>query len=568
MATATKLQEQEELMTALYCRLSVDDIKEDAEENESNSIKNQKTILEDYCKKNGITNYQFFVDDGISGTTFNRPDFKRMEEMVEVGLIGRIVVKDLSRFGREQVEMGRLTQVVYPTLGVTFISLSENVNSKTGAGMEMMPFYNIFNEWYAAQTSQKIRQVWKAKSEHGERVSATVPYGYKKSETDKKKWVIDEPAAAIVKRIYALCLNGRGPTQIARQLEDEKVPVPCAYYDSIGKKHSTKTPSNIYRWDQKTVVNILENRQYTGCTVNFKSTTVSYKVHKVIYNTEDKQQVIPNTQEAIISEEVWLKVQEIREHRIRPTATGKISKFSGLLYCADCGAKLHFCAAKSLPPEKEFYRCANYKDGRGTCKIHYIRNVVLEKIVLEAISDFVDFVRCYEPVFLYMLAKKNDSVRQAEYQRLQQFVRNGEKRIDEIDRLIESLYEDRVLRNVEDARYQRMMQKYEKEQRELTAEVENTKIELQSAEQKTVDLRLLLKTIREITEVKELTSGLVHSLIERIEVHNNDKYDGHCHVKVDIYFSVIGMMDIPDEKEIRAMMEEVKKNPQKYRYVA
>lgn len=221
-----------------------------------------------------------------------------------------------------------------------------------------------------------------------------------------------------------------------------------------------------------------------------------------------------------------------------------------------------------MTAEQECYRCSNYKSGRGTCKIHYIRNVVLEKIVLEAISDFVDFVRCYEPVFLYMLAKKNDSVRQAEYQRLQQFVLNGEKRIDEIDRLIESLYEDRVLRNVEDARYQRMMQKYEKEQRELTSEIENAKSELQSAEQKTVDLRLLLKTIREITEVKELTSGLVHSLIERIEVHNNDKYDGHCHVKVDIYLSVIGMMDIPDEKEIQTMMDEVQKNPQKYRYVA
>jgi site-specific DNA recombinase len=491
-----------------------------------------------------------------------------MEEMVEAGIIGRIVVKDLSRFGREQVEMGRLTQVVYPTLGVTFISLSENVNSKTGAGMEMMPFYNIFNEWYAAQTSQKIRQVWKTKSEHGERVSSTVPYGYKKSEKDKKNWVVDEPAAAIVKRIYALCLNGRGPSQIARQLEDEKILSPAGYYDSIGKKHSTKNVKNPYGWDSTTIVNILENRQYTGCTVNFKSTTVSYKVHKKIYNPTESQQIIPNTQETIVSEEVWLKVQEIREHRIRPTATGKTSKFAGLLYCADCGAKLHYCAAKSMTAEQECYRCSNYKSGRGTCKIHYIRNVVLEKIVLEAISDFVDFVRCYEPVFLYMLAKKNDSVRQAEYQRLQQFVRNGEKRIDEIDRLIESLYEDRVLRNVEDTRYQRMMQKYEKEQRDLTAEVENAKAELQSADQKTVDLRLLLKTVREITEVKELTSGLIHSLIERIEVHNNDKYDGHCHVKVDIYFSVIGMMDIPDEKEIQAMMEEVKKNPQKYRYVA
>ena len=312
----------------------------------------------------------------------------------------------------------------------------------------------------------------------------------------------------------------------------------------------------------------MENRQYTGCTVNFKSTTVSYKVHKVIYNPTEKQQIISNTQEAIISEETWLKVQEIRENRIRPTATGKVSKFAGLLFCADCGAKLHYCAAKSMTAEQECYRCSNYKSGRGTCKIHYIRNIVLEQLVLEAISDFVDFVRCYEPVFLYMLAKKNDSVRQAEYQRLQQTVRTREKRIEEIDRLIENLYEDRVLRHVQDDRYQRMMTKYEKEQKTLMAEVENAKTELQNAEQKTVDLRLLLKTVREITEVRELTSGLVHSLIERIEVHNNDKYDGHCHVKVDIYFSVIGMMDIPDEKEIKTMMEEIKKNPQKFRYVA
>ncbi|MCQ2470746.1 MAG: recombinase family protein [Clostridia bacterium] len=218
-----------------------------------------------------------------------------MEGMVEARLISRIVVKDLSRFGREQVEMGRLTQVVYPTFGVTFISLQENVNSKTGAGMEMMPFYNIFNEWYAAQTSQKIRQVWKTKSEHGERVSSTVPYGYKKSETDKKKWVIDEPAAAIVKRIFALCLNGRGPSQIARQLEDEKIFSPAGYYDSIGKKHSAKNVKNPYGWKSTTVVKILENHQYTGCTVNFKSMTVSYKVHKKIYNPTESQQIIPNT---------------------------------------------------------------------------------------------------------------------------------------------------------------------------------------------------------------------------------------------------------------------------------
>lgn len=557
-------------ITALYCRLSVEDIEDEKEGDkaESNSIKNQKMILEDFCIKNGVTNYRFFSDDGITGTTFERPGFMEMQRLVEEGQIGAIVVKDLSRFGREQNYAGHYAQIVYPSYGVTFISLQEHVNSFTGEGMEIMPFYNIFNEMYASQTSQKIRQVWKIKSEHGERVSSTVAYGYKKSEDDPKKWVIDEPAALVVKKIYGLCLNGKGPGQIARQLEREKVLTPTAYYDTIGRKHSTKTPHNIYGWDESTVVYILENRQYTGCAVNFMTTTVSYKVHKTIYNPEEKQHIIPNMQEPIISEEQWLQVQEIRKNRIRPTATGRTSLFAGKVFCADCGSKLHFCAAKSLRPDQEFYRCANYKDGRGKCKIHYIRNIVLEKIVLEAISDFVDFVRCYEPVFLYMLAKKHDILHQMEYRKLKQFIEYGEKRIKDLDKLISGVYSDYKLGEIDEARYRRLMREYETEQRDLEPQVEKSKSDLETFDQKAVDLRLLLKTVREQTDVKELTPALVNSLIERIEVHNNDKYDGHCHVKVDIYFTVVGMMNVPDEKEIQAMMEEMKNNPKSLKFVS
>ena len=558
-----------EKITALYCRLSVDDRELGGDPDmESNSIKNQKTILEDYCNKHGITNYMFFADDGVSGTTFNRPDFLRMERMIEAGEISTVIVKDLSRFGREQVEMGRLTQVVYPSLGVTFISLQENVNSRTGAGMEMMPFYNIFNEWYASQTSQKIRQVWKTKSEHGERVSSTVAFGYKRSDTDPKQWVIDEPAAEVVRRIYALCLDGKGPMQIAKLLQREKVLVPTAYYDSIGRKHSSPTPADIYGWDSSTVVHILSNRQYTGCAVNFMTTTVSYKVHKTVYNPAEKQQIIPDMQEAIIPEDQWLRVQELRENRIRPTATGRTSLFSGKVFCADCGAKLHFCAAKSLTRNQEFYRCANYKDGRGPCKIHFIRNVVLERIVLEAISDFVDFVRGYEPVFLYLLAKKHDVLRQMEHRKLVQVTESGEKRIDDLDRLISGLYSDFKLGYLSEERYKKLMLQYENEQQELTEKVQSAKEQLASAEQKAIDLRLLLKTVRELTDVKELTPTLVNSLIERIEVHNNDKYDGHCHVKVDIFFTVVGMMSIPDENEIRAMIDEIKNIPKSVKLVS
>ena len=566
MTTANNINGQtEEKITALYCRLSVDDEKKDAE---SNSITNQKQILLDYCQKQGFTNTMFFVDDGISGTSFERGGFQQMQKMVEEGKICRVIVKDLSRFGREMVEAGRLTQIVYPSLGVTFISLHENVNSTTGEGMEMLPFYNIFNEWYAAQTSKKIRAVWQSKAENGKRVSPTVPFGYVKDPDDKEKWLIDEPAAEVVRKIYALCLAGRGPSQIARQLEKEKILVPSAYYESVGRSHSQKVPTNPCSWDQATVVGILENRQYTGCAVNFKSTTVSYKVHKKIHNATEDYQIIPNMQEPIISEEQWLRVQELRKHRRRPTATGRASLFSGLVYCPDCGAKLHFCAAKSLKRNQEFWRCSNYKDGRGTCQIHYIRDVVLERIVLEAISSLADFVKCHESVFLYMLAKKTNAMRQKEHKRLEQAVEQGTKRIVEIDRLIEKVFDQNAIGVLSDERFSKMLQSYEKEQKALTQEVADSRQTLEEAKQKATDLRLLLRTLREMTEINELTPTLVNSLIERIEVHNNDKSSGHCYVKVDIYFTAVGMIDIPTEQEILAMMEEIRANPQDFRFVA
>lgn len=575
MTTTNNIKGQNhDLITALYCRLSVEDIKTDAKGkktghiDESNSIKNQKQILLDYCQKHGYSNTMFFVDDGISGTSFDRSDFNRMHQMVEEGKIGTIIVKDLSRFGREHIEGDRLAEVIYPTLGVTFISIHENINSSTGEGMQMLPFYNIFNEWYAAQTSKKIHDVWKSKSDNGKRVSPTVPFGYMKSPEDKKKWLIDEPAAAIVKKIFALCLDGRGPSQIARQLEKENILVPSAYYQSIKRKCAQKVPAGSCHWDQKTVVHILENRQYTGCAVNFKSSTVSFKVHKKVYFDESEQVIIPNMQEPIISEEDWLKVQELRKNKRRPTKTGRASLFSGLVFCPDCGAKLHFCASKSLRRDQEFFRCANYKDGRGTCKIHYIRDVVLEDIVKEAISGLADFVKDQEPLFRYMLAKNKNAKEKAEYEQMKAAVERNEKRIKNIDRLIKSLYEDRVIGGMEEERYTAMLSDYTREQRELIASVAEMKEELAKDEQKVIDLRLLVRSLREYTDMRELTPTLVNSIIDRIEVHNNDKSSGHCNVKVDIYFTAVGMITLPDAEQMRALKEEMDKNPQKCRIVA
>ena len=563
MNTDNKGQEQSKI-TALYCRLSVDDMTGDrkgGKADESNSITNQKRILSDYCKKMGFLNTRFFVDDGISGTTFNRPGFQEMEALVEAGPVERIIVKDLSRFGREQVEMGRLTQVVYPTLGVDFISLQENVNTSTGDGLEMMPFYNIFNEWYAAQTSKKIRQVWKTKSEHGERVSSTVAFGYKRDPDNKTRWLIDEPAAQVVKRIFALCLAGKGPLQIAKQLERERILTPGAYYDSIGRKHSTKTNPDPYRWSSSTVENILANRQYTGCTVNFLTTTVSYKVHKTIYNTGDDIQIIPNTQEAIIDENTWLRVQELREHRIRPTATGRTSLFSGKVYCYNCKSHLHFCAAKSLKRNQEFFRCSRYKDGRGDCTIHFIRDVVLEKAVLEAVGALADFVKCYEGAFLYLAAKKSIGGRKETQRNLKQAIETGQRRIKELDYLIEKIYEDATLGRLEQDRFQTMFVSYEQQQKELKTQITESERQLRELEKVRVDMRMLLGGLRDFLEMKELNQEIVNKLIQRIEIHNNDKSSGHCHVEIDIYFTAVGMFELPDAEVLAEVLEEARQNP-------
>ena len=564
MATANKIKGQkEELITALYCRLSVDD---DNKDMESNSITNQKQILQDYARREGYRNTQFFVDDGVSGTTFQWEGFQQMQKMVEDGLIGTIIVKDLSRFGREQVEMGRLTQIVYPSLGVTFISIQENVNTAAKTGLEMMPFYNIFNEWYAEQTSKKIRAVWKSKAEHGKRASSAVPYGYRKSPEDREKWLIDEPAAEVVRKIFHLCLAGRGPSQIARDLEREKILTPTAYYNSIGRAASNASPVNPYLWANSSIENILANRQYTGCAVNFITTTVSYKVHKTIYNPADEQQIIPNMQEPIISEELFDRVQELRSHKRRNTKTGRASLFAGLLFCPDCGAKLHFCAAKSLKPNQEFYRCANYNSGRGTCKIHYIRNVVLEQIVAEAVGGLADFVRCYEPIFLYLLAKNNTAARQSEVQKLKQTISTSERRIQAIDKAIEGLFEANISGKITDERFTKMTANYEKEQRELLELVADGKKKLIDAEQTKVDLRLLMKALRDYTDIRQLTPEIVNALIRRIEVHSKDKETKK--VKVDIYFTAVGLFTLPTEKEMQAALEEIRQNPQQFKISA
>ena len=551
--TTSDIKGNDNKITALYCRLSVDDADKQSDE-ESNSIKNQKQILQDYCKKNGYHNTRFFVDDGISGTTFDRPGFKEMEALAEAGKVGTIIVKDLSRFGREQTEMGRLTQIVYPSLGITFIAIQEHVNTATGEGVEIMPFHTIFNEWYAAQTSKKIRQVWKTKSEHNMRVSHRIPFGYVRDEDDKEKWLIDEEAAKVVRHIFELFLSGLGTALIARTLEEEKVLTPNAYYDSIGRNYTVYIPDNPYRWGSSTVASILDNRKYTGCMVNNAYSTVSYKVHKITHVPEEQRQIIPNQQEAIISEEDWLRVHELRQNRRRRLKSGKTSMFSGLIFCHDCGSKLHFCSSKIFGSRYDFYRCSKYKGSKDSCSIHFIRNEVLERIVITAISDLADFVRCYENVFMYMVNERNKLLKAEALKAEKMKLAQAEKRHGELDFLSKRVYEDNAFGKISDEQFEKLIQSYEAEQKEIDKTIADLQAKLVKTTREKEELSYLFSKLRSLSQIKTLDPVLVNTLIKRIEVHQKEKRDGKNYVKVDIYFTAIGMFDIPSEKEINAVM--------------
>lgn len=547
----------QEKITALYCRLSQDD----GREGESNSISNQKEMLQAYAKKNGLLHPRFFVDDGFSGTTFDRPAFREMDAIAENGEIGTIVVKDLSRFGRNYLEVGQYLEIRYPTLGIRFIAVQDNVDSESNTGTELMPFSNIFNEWHAATTSKKVRAVWASKAAQGKRVSHIVPYGYVRDEKDIEVWHIDEEAAEVVKRIYALCIAGKGPAQIARILEADRIPTPSEHFVANGRNPRSKVTTVPCGWSGDCVADILDNRQYTGCAVNNKSTRVSYKVHKTILHPEDEYQIIPNMQEAIIPEELWVRVHELRSHKHRQTRTGSTSIFSGLVFCADCGKKMYFIDTRRQRPNSLHFVCSGYKAGRHGCTSHYIRESILKQIVLDSISRFMDFVRSYESVFIHLLEQRHEKTRSIDLKRIKRAVENNRKRIDEIDLLIERIYEDNVKGKITDERFMTMSHKFEEEQRSLKDETAVIEAELEKEAERKTDLRLLLKTVREQTDIRELTPELVNTLIRRIEIHEPVTINGRKNVDVDIYFTGIGMFNVPDSEELAALISEFSKHP-------
>ena len=389
-------QEEAEGITACYERLS----QEDKLDGESNSISNQKRILEKYCREHGYTAIRHYdEDDGYSGTNFNRPGFQRMLADIKAGKIKRVVVKDMSRFGRNYLQVGMYTEMLFPEYGVHFIAVNDGVDSVRGDS-EFTAIRNVFNEMYAKDTSKKIRATWQSKGRSGEHLTTIPPYGYKKDPENKKRWIVDEEAAAVVQKIFALCMDGMGPTQIAKWLQENKVLSPVAYCYENDLPTTSKRPTDPYKWATKTVVHILERLDYLGHTVNFKTSKQSFKSKKVLWNDPADWVIFENTQEPIIEESVFLIVQKIRQGRRRPTKMGDMGMFSGLLFCADCGGKMYLCRANHFKPEQEYYLCSTYRKDRTLCSTHSIRRVVLEEIVLRNLREAIQYVTQYEDDFV------------------------------------------------------------------------------------------------------------------------------------------------------------------------
>ena len=395
----TEMLRATDKITALYCRLSVEDMnKNGGKEDESNSIQNQKMILLQYAKENCFPNPTFFVDDGYSGTNYDRPGFQAMLAEIEAGRVAVCITKDLSRLGRNSSLTGLYINFTFPKYNVRYIAINDHFDTidPNSTDSDIAGIKNWFNEFFAKDTSRKIRAVQKAKGERGVPLTTNVPFGYRKDPEDKTKWIVDEAAAMVVRRIFMLCMEGRGPMQIAKLLQEEKVLNPTAYKRQIGIKTPSPETADPYHWNTNTVVHILERREYTGCTVNFKTYTNSIWDKKQRETPIEKQAIFYNTHPAIIEQEIFDKVQEIRQQRHRRTKTGKSSLFSGMVYCADCGAKMRYCTTNYFEKRQDHFVCANYRSNTGSCSAHFIRAVVLEDLVWMHMKAVIFYVTRYE----------------------------------------------------------------------------------------------------------------------------------------------------------------------------
>lgn len=538
-------------ITILYCRLS----NEDALDGESNSIQNQKEFLTRYAAEHGYTNLKILVDDGYTGTNFDRPGVQEGFALVKQGLVGCWLVKDLSRFGRDYLTVGQYTDIIFPSYDVRFIAVNDGVDSERGDGDGFAAIRNLFNEWYPRDTSKKVRVVFRQKGTSGKHLGKP-PYGYRTDPADKDHWIIDEDAAPVVKRIFDLAIDGKGPEQIARILEKDKVLTTKALYAKQSENHPDpkkrkKMPERPYHWIGQSVAGILERMEYTGCTCNFKTYSKSYKLKKRIANDPENMAIFPNTQEAIITQAQFDRVQELRKNKRRPTKADRQGLFSGLLFCPDCGNKLHFATCKSFDGKQDHYVCSSYKSNRGTCTAHYIREETLRDLVLERIRAVCDYIRSDVDGFQEEWLQCRRTDQEKSILEDQRKISKAKKRLADLDVLITRIYEDAVLGNLSKERYQKMSQSYEEEQERLKLEIAVTEEWVDQQMELEDNLDTFLALTEKYVDVRELTPAIVNEFIKKILVYAPDKSSGKRQQRVRIFFNFL------DEVEIPAVLEPI-----------
>ena len=529
-------------ITALYARLS----QEDTLDGESNSIANQKKILLKYATDNHFSNPTFFIDDGVSGVTFDRPGWNEMIRLAEAGKVQTVIVKDMSRMGRDYLKVGYYTESFFAERDIRYIAINDGVDSDKGDN-DFTPFRNLFNDFYARDTSKKIRAVMRAKGNAGEHLCTNPPYGYMKDPADKKKWMVDEEAAEIVKRIFDLCIAGKGPMQIAKLLTAEHILTVKAHY---AQRAGKPLPEKPYHWDPKSVAGILERPEYTGCTVNFKTYSKSHKLKKRLHNIPENQRIFPNTQPAIIDEQVFVRVQELRENKRRPAKQAeRQGLFSGLLYCADCGSKLHFATGKNMTPQQDCYRCSRYKSNTGDCTMHFIREETLKLFVLQRIFDVTALF--FDDAMAFEEAAKKQHFQEAEKeaQKRKREIAQAEKRIAELDRIFKRIYEDDISGTISHERFLKLSTDYEAEQRELTEQVKTWREVVEIFEQDRSDFDSFAAIVRKYVGIRELTPTIVNEFVKKIIVHAPDKSSGHRRQKIELVWNFIGEVNLPGDDQ-------------------
>lgn len=555
----TKKAENEKI-TALYERLSRDD----EMVGDSNSIVNQKKMLEDYAKQNGYTNIEHFTDDGYSGGSFDRPDWKRMVAGIEDGSIGTVIVKDMSRIGRDYLQVGFYTEVMFKEKEVHFIAIANGVDNQKRESSEFAPFLNIMNEWYIRDSSRKVTTVLRARGMEGKHTTNNAIYGYRKSEEDKNQWVIDEEAAEVVRRIYRMSLEGKGPYEIARILSEEQIERPSYYLAKrgLGTCRSNNNTATPYVWRGATVRDILSKPEYMGHTVNFRSYKESYKDKRAKKTPKEDWVIFKNTQEAIVSEEMWNKVQELRKTVRRTDTVGEANPFTGLLYCSDCGAKMYNHRGGAgrarnwkgelngkRRPDRDEYNCSTYNLSRQSydkqCSQHYIRTEVVRKLVLETIKAVSDYVITNEEEFINRIYSSSRDKQKESIKSLKRKIAQDTKRVNELNMLMKKLYEDNISGKLSDKRFEFMLSEFENEQDTLEISMENAKAEIEKYESDTVRADKFIELVKRYTDFSELTTPMLNEFVEKILVHEADYSSGERVQEVEIYLNFIGKFELP-----------------------